>query len=70
MTTPQTPLDRRAIVLDLIEDAHALEEQVVILAARIAELTGHDPSDYAITDAIWNETDATCALEILMGAGE
>lgn len=60
-------LDRHAVVLTLIETAHALEDRVALLSEEIAALTGHNPNDQAVTDAIWNEVDATRALDLLMG---
>lgn len=69
MTTPNLIPDRdtECRILALLQCTHALTAETDRLAAIIAELLEIDPSDDAITEAVWNSQDPATALMFLKG---
>ncbi|MEQ8292511.1 MAG: hypothetical protein RIA08_09915 [Roseovarius sp.] len=54
-------------ILALLQCTHALTTETDRLAAIIAELLGIDPSDDAISEAVWNSESPATALMFLKG---
>lgn len=69
MSAPNLIPDRETEcrILALLQCTQALNAETDRLAAIIAELLGIDPSDEAITEAVWNSQDPATAVMFLKG---
>lgn len=67
MMSDQQDNQEKEHVAGLLAVAHAMVDYTDTVAGMIAFRLGLDPSDEAITDAIWNTSDIKEALKILLG---